>query len=75
MPEFSNTKKSQTKDNIYANNMQSTNVTQLKNNVIKPKSKRHQAYDLVKEWRTSCTKFSIANFTTKFNTIIDQYQT
>ena len=36
--------------NIYGNNMmQTTNVTQLKNNVIQPKSKRYKGYDLVKE--------------------------
>ena len=29
--------------------MQTTNVTQLKNNVIQPKAKRYQGYDLVKE--------------------------
>ena len=49
MSEISNNTNFQTIDNIYANNMQSTNLTQLKNNVIKPKSKRHQAYDMVKE--------------------------
>jgi hypothetical protein len=29
--------------------MQTTNVTQLKNNVIQPKAKRYKGYDLVKE--------------------------
>ena len=54
MQEISNNTNFQTSNtqttNIYGNNMmQTTNVTQLKNNVIQPKAKRYKGYDLVKE--------------------------